>query len=53
MFNLNWRGMEAAKKNRSLAKKAFNRQRKCLEEAVDNGVLCKTVEKRCEEFKET
>ena len=44
--------MEAAKRNHSLAKKAFNRQRKSLEEAVDNGVLCKTVEKRYEEFKE-
>ena len=45
--------MEAAKKSRSLAKKAFNHQRKSLEEAVDNGVLCKTVEKRYEEFKGT
>ena len=45
--------MEAAKRNHSLAKKAFNRQCKSLEEAVDNGVLCKTVEKRYEEFKET
>ena len=39
VFNLNWRGMEAAKRNHSRAKKAFNRQRKSLEEAVDYGVF--------------